>query len=488
MIYSRLRIGIAALACAILAACGAGDSPAPAAANQQKVVVSGAITGFGSVFVNGVRFDTSGASILKDGVAATQQGLRVGQIVHLKGRIGTDGRAFADQIQQCDDLEGPITAIDPIAQTFVVLAHTVHVTPETSFDESVGTSFAALTLGMQVEVSGMPAANGDIIATRIEARHPGGTRLEVLGMVAELDAVAHKFHIRNLVIDYSGASLQDFGSNPLANGQLVEVKGTALNPAGELLATRIELRDFDDEDGEFRREIEGLVTRYVSATDFDVAGRPVTTTSSTRFENGTAADLALNVKVEAEGSINDAGVLVATQIQFRRGHNAAVAGIVDAVSADASGFSGTLTVLGVTITVDSTTRIEDKSDLRIASFRLADLAPGDYVRVRGTETGPLMLTASRLERRRLETRSWLRGTVRNLAQPNLTVLGVPVVTTATTDFEDSTAAEFFATADGRVVNVRGTETSNTLLATDIELHEDGDHDDGDHDDDDADHD
>ena len=68
----------------------------------------------------------------------------------------------------------PITAIDAAAQTFVVLAHTVRVTPETSFDDSLGTSFAALTVGLEVEVSGMPAANGDIVATRIEARHAGG--------------------------------------------------------------------------------------------------------------------------------------------------------------------------------------------------------------------------------------------------------------------------------------------------------------------------
>jgi hypothetical protein len=480
MLYSRLRTGIAALACAILAACGAGDSPAPTGANQQKVVVSGAITGFGSVFVNGVRFDTSGASILKDGVATTQQGLRVGQIVHLKGRIDADGRAFADSIRQDDDLEGPITSIDAVAQTFVVLAHTVRVTAETSFDDSGATSFAALTVGMQVEVSGMPAANGDIVATRIETRQAGDSSLEVLGEVAGLDAVAHKFHIGNLVVDYSAASLRDFGSSALSNGQLVEVKGNALNPAGELVATRVELRNFEDGEGEFRREIEGLVTRYVSATDFDVAGRPVTTTSTTRFENGTVADLALNVKIEAEGEINTAGVLVATKIQFKRGHNAGVAGIVDAVSADASGFGGTLSVLGITITVDNNTRVEDKGDLDLESFRLADLHPGDYVRVRGSEAGPLMLTASRLERRRLESDSWVRGTVRDLAQPNLTVLGAQVVTTGTTVFQGTTATGFFANGSGLVVKAKGTETSNVLLAREIGL-EDSDDDDGDDD-------
>ena len=142
----------------------------------------------------------------------------------------------------------------------------------------------------------------------------------------------------------------------------------------------------------------------MSATDFDVAGRTVTTTATTRYENGTAADLALNVKVEAEGAIDAAGVLVATKIQFKRGNNAGLAGVVDNVTADSSGLGGTLTVLGVTITVDNNTRIEDKSDARLEILPPGRMCQvGDYVRVRGTENGALKLTASRLERRRVES-------------------------------------------------------------------------------------
>ena len=33
-------------------------------------------------------------------------------------------------------------------------------------------------------------------------------------------------------------------------------------------------------------EVEGLVTRFVTATDFDVAGQKVTTTASTVYVNG----------------------------------------------------------------------------------------------------------------------------------------------------------------------------------------------------------
>jgi Domain of unknown function (DUF5666) len=477
----HFKHALAAVAMAALAACGgAGTSTAPVAgSNQTPVVVSGAITGFGSVFVNGTRFDTSGASITQNGSPATQQALRVGQIVHIQGVMDdSTGLARAERVRQDNNLEGPITAIDAAAQTFVVLAQTVRVTAETSFDDSLGTSFAVLTVGLQVEVSGMPNAAGHIIATRIEKRGAGETALEIEGKVSALNTTTRKFNINALVVDYSAATLSDFGAAGIANDQIVEVKGSTVNAAGELIATRVERRNHEqhDRDGSFRREVEGLITRFVSATDFDVAGRKVTTTATTRYEGGTVADLALNTKVEAEGAIDANGVLVAVKIEFKRGHNAGVAGVVDAVAPGADGITGTVTVLGVTVTVDARTRVEDKGSTRIEMFRLSNLAVGDFIRVRGTETGPLQLSASRLERRRLESnnRSFVRGTARALARPNLTVLGVPVVTNASTQFEEVTADEFFATAAGRVVAAKGPETANSITAVEIEFE---DHDD-----------
>src|SRR5437588_10208100 len=72
---------------------------------------------------------------------------------------------------------------------------------------------------------------------------------------------------------------------------------------------------YQEEAGDDRdMEREGLITRFASATDFDVADKPVTTTSSTEYRNGTAADLALNVKVEVEGMLKSSNVLVASVV------------------------------------------------------------------------------------------------------------------------------------------------------------------------------
>jgi hypothetical protein len=232
------RTWLPALFCSLLAACGGGSS------DQTEVLATGAITGFGSVYVNGVHYETHGASISRDGIPAAQSELKVGQIVHIKGHVDPrNGHAVANWIRQHNNLEGPITAVDAVTQTFVVLAHTVKVTADTSFDDDLA-SFADLTVGLQVEVNGMPDAGGNLIATRVEKRRAGETTLEVVGKVADLDTATLRFKLGNLVVDYSGAQLRDFTRTGIANGLFVEVKGNALDAGGALVATVIELHDF----------------------------------------------------------------------------------------------------------------------------------------------------------------------------------------------------------------------------------------------------
>ena len=473
MRIASLRTLVPALFLTLLAACGGGGG-----AEQTEVVASGAITGFGSVYVNGVHYETNGTDISRDGRPAAQSELRVGQMVHIRGHIDPrNGHAVANWIRQHNNLEGPITAVDAVAQTFVVLAHTVKVTADTSLDDDIA-SFADLTVGLQVEVNGMPDADGNLIATRVEKRPAGQTTLEIVGKIAALDTAVQTFKLDDLVVKYSGAVLRDFTRTGIANDLFVEVKGDAVDAGGALVATSVELHDFEHLDSAFQREVEGLVTRFVSATDFDVSGHPVTTTPTTRYEGGTVADLALNVKVEAEGSIDANGVLVASKIEFKRRNGAGIAGLVQATTPDATGNGGTLTVMGVTITVDSRTRIEDRTSTRIEMFGVKDLAVGDYVEVRGQETAALKLSAARLERRPVRSEVWVRGTARDLAAPNFTALGVTVTTSASTAFEGATATEFFATAAGQLVKVKGTLLGTQLAASEVEFEDDEDE--GDH--------
>ena len=475
-----MKAAVTAVAVVGLAACGGGgsssDSTPQAAAQSVPVISSGAVTGFGSVFVNGVRFETSSATFTINGKPGTQADLRVGHVVTVHGHRDGAGHSTADRIDFDDLVKGPIDGVDAAAGTLVVMGQTVLTDADTSFDDNIsGASLAGLNPGDIVEVSGMRRADGDIQATRIEAK-PAGTVFEVTGIASAVDTAAHKLNVNALVVDYSAATVRDFPSGQPANGDLVEAKGSSVNAAGELVASSIERkRDADDAGAGMQVEIEGLITRFVSATDFDVAGKPVTTNSSTRFENGSAADLALNAKVEAEGQIDANGVLVATKVQFKRQGTARIEARVDAVDVAAN----KLVVLGIDVTVNANTRVEDQSDQHVPMFNLGSIVAGDFVEVRGAELPAESndVVASRLERRRPEEEVRLRGVVDTVSAPSLTILGVTIQTNARTDFENSSegsmsADEFFTDAVGRIVEAKGTVSGGVFTAREVEFEND----------------
>lgn len=463
-----------------LGACGGGGSEsagatAPPASLNTTVVSSGTVTGFGSVFVNGVRFDTSNTAFTINGRSGTQADLRVGHVVTVHGHRDGSGNSVADRIGFDDLAKGPVQSIDAARGQLVVLGQTVLTDAETSFDDNIPTaSLAGLVAGDIVEVSGMRRADGSIQATRIE-RKPAATAFEVTGIASAVDASTFKLHMNALVVDYSAAMVQNFPSGQPRNGDLIEAKGNALNASGELTATSIELKRADDDAAGTQEEVEGLITRLASSADFDVAGRRVTTNSSTRYENGAVGDLALNVKVEIEGQVDATGVLVAAKVQFKRQSSSRIEARVDSVDRA----TGKLVVLGIDVTVNNTTRLEDKSDLRLPNFNLGNLAPNDFVEVRGAElpADSNDVIATRLERRRAEDETRLRGVVDAVTRPSLTILGVTIQTDATTQFENAAgerigADAFFAGAAGQHVSAKGSVNGGVLAAREIELEND----------------
>jgi hypothetical protein len=469
--YGRIP---AALAASVIAACGGGgggDSEPVAGIDRGGVTIAqGPISGFGSVIVNGVRYSTSGATITVDDRPGTESELRVGYVVRIEGTVDVGGTTgTARSVSFNDELEGPVQSIDVAASRMVVLGQTVQVNANTSFDDSiVPRGLEGLQAGQRIEVSGLVGADGVIAATRIELKAAAAT-VEVKGTAQSVDTAARRFRISQLQVDYSGATLDGFASGQPANGDVVEAYGT-VNGAGVLVATRVERRSTSlSGSTNDRAEIEGLVTRFASAADFDVAGQRVTTTAATRYEAGSAANLALNVNVEVEGGFDASGRIVATEVEFRQEADIELAGPVDAVNAAGSSF----VMLGATVRTTTVTRFEDKSDADVEPFGLADLRVGDYVEVKAyRDAGGLVATL--LEREDAESTVELRGTATDVAPPDLRVGGIAATTGPQTEYRDNddvsiSAATFFAAAPGREVKVRGSLVNNVVLADEAEL-------------------
>jgi len=459
---------------AALTACGgsgsgSGDPTAGIDAGGSPVLAfaRGTISGFGSVIVNGVHYDTSGATISIDGSVGSESDLAVGQVVTVRGTIDDNGTTGdATEVSFEDLVEAPIESIDLAAGSFVALGQTVLVTADTTFEAGiVPAGLEGLAVGDVVEVSGFLDANGNIVATYIELEDRFD-EFEVTGLVQNLDTATSTFEINTLTVDYSAAMLEDFPGGAPENGQLVEAQGVALGANGELLATRVEFKGDDDFANGDNVEIEGFITRFVSASDFDVSGVAVSANGSTAYENGSAADLALNRKVEVEGEVNASGTLVARKIEFKLAGTLRVEGLVDDVAADS------LTVFGIDIMVTSTTELEDKSSMDIRNFDLSDVNVGDYVEIRAFDSGNA-LVATRLERDDFDGKVALRGFVETVNDPEFTILGVTIRTNAGTEFQDNdtaiSASSFFSQAQGRLVDAEGSPDNGGILADKAEL-------------------
>ena len=448
------------------------NNPPPTGGIGRTGIAMGPIATFGSVVVNGVRYDTDGASFTINGSPGTQDDLKVGQVVTISGSIddnGVDGTA--DDVNFDDNVKGPIQSIDIAMNRIVVLAQTVQITAETSFDDSISpASIDGLSVNDIIEVSGLVDANGVITATRIEPK-PAGTEFEVLGTVSGHDSGNMRFNITNLVVDYSGATLDNFPGGQINNDDFVEAKGTSLGAGGELIATRVELKNLLPQAGNGDHvEIQGFITRFASAQDFDVTGFPVTTNASTVYEGGTEADLGLNVKVEVDGDVNSNGVLVATKIDIRRAKAVRATALIDFVDAP----NNNLQLLGITVTVDEQTRLEDKSSADVRPLTINNLAAGDYIEVRGDEfpAGSGDIRATILERDDFDTETILQGFVESVGGSSFDILGVTIQTGAGTIFRDvddsvMSSTDFFnQLAPNSLVKAKGTEASDTLISAD----------------------
>lgn len=303
---ARLPGALAAASVALLvASCGGTDLAGVGSGGTGISVASyGSISGFGSVIVNGVHYDDS-AAVLADDDGTAPEALALGMVVEVRGEIDPTGLAgTAAGITVISEARGIVEGSS--ADGFTLLGLTVRITGSTVFE---GT--ASVGDGDYVEVYGLyDRSNGTLTASRIEPESPGAG-FKVRGSVAALDTAAKTFALGSLTVDYSGVDPAPAG---LADGAMVRVHASGAPTGGVLKATRIDLVAPLGLDDVSHAEVEGVVDRFVSLSDFSVGGIPVDAGDAT-FEGGTAADLALGRKVEVEGAVQS-GVLVATKIEF----------------------------------------------------------------------------------------------------------------------------------------------------------------------------
>lgn len=322
--------GLMALAFLVLSSCGSSVGDLAGGGTGGTGISTGAITGFGSVIMNGAHFQTDNAvapgfrtkKIVKGNVksdASDRDLFLVGMVVTIR-HSPNDNNAL--EIEYEPNLEGPIELKVPGASLIVVLGQYV-ILDNAAFFDSLGQ-------GNVVEVSGFVDNTGRIRATYAVVNPIAGGMYEVKGFISGLNAAANTFQLGPLpdgsgitvTVSYSPGAIQSLPSGP-ANGMHVQVMTADTQPvSGIITATNVQFfvarTDFPEN---AIADLDGLVTKLGSSSgsllSFDLEGKPVQTDDSTVFAGGTAADIQPNVRVQVHGK-EIGGTFSAAQIVFRR--------------------------------------------------------------------------------------------------------------------------------------------------------------------------
>ncbi len=492
MMLKRLLVAVL-LPLALLAGCGGGSgggdtgggsSGLTSPATTSSATSVGAISGFGSVIVNGIHWsDDASVDITLDDVKGTKDDLRVGMVGEVEGTMNDDGTGKANKIRFQNLVRGPVASVNTAAGSLVVLGQTVKVSGATVFDDVA--DLASIAPGDVVAVSGWfenldPTLTNDIVARRIERKNlPFNGELKVRGFVKGLDGTGRTFRINNLVVDFSNAQFSDTSAAALNDGFFVDVR-TDVMPAplgGTLIAETIKLADMKPAPAEGARvEVEGIITDFDPvAKTFKVGGIPVDASAID------VSGLANGMKVEVEGIFVN-GVLVLRadeEVEIELEADIKIEALVQ--STDVPG--NTITVLGKLVRITPTTQFkDDATDLR--TFGLADIQPNDAVRIRAFEDASGNIVAVKVIRRTELQKVVLQGRMdtKDPGTTSLTILGVMVQGGPNTQWELADvrvdAATWFAgTAINTIVKAAGSVSPGNVIdvtAGEVETEEDHD--------------
>jgi hypothetical protein len=479
----RVRPHVATTLCAAavltLPACGGSEPTRVAGGGSDGLGVvpdsaaSGVITGFGSVIVNGVRWDVSTADIAVNGVSNRRQDdLRVGMVVTVTGKrdaAATSGRAV--RIAFDNLLQGNVEATLAV-NSLRVAGQTVQVSSDTQF-EGVADA-ASLRLGDRVQVSGFRERAGVIRATWIGVL----STVNAIELTAPITAVGTgSIQAAGLTIDTRSAQLVDVPAGGLAVGQWVRIVLSGAPVAGNATATRVRVLSDSFVPSVINVQLQGLADE-VDAIEgtFEINDRPVRLTASTRFVDGTRANLADNVRVEVRGVVAG-GEVLAQEVRFLPDLlGASARGPVALVEAANSRFV-MFTSGGLEVRVNSDTLLIDSLNPS-AALSLGTLTAADDVLVLGrgspSGSGGGRIDARVVQRLLRGGEAGVDGEITAASGTRLAVLGVPVevsgAVTLNAAGQPITQAEFLAQATaGRSVRADGRFGGGVLTANVVRL-------------------
>jgi hypothetical protein len=420
------RAGLCGIALAtLLTACGGGGSSS-SDSSSPSIVTRGKITALGSIWVNGVEYETpNGGSYKNDDSSSTSANFKVGQVVSLRGTHSGRSGTTKDVTYEAE-LEGEADSKTTINQITVLIGDSTNKAEATLTGND-------LNIGSRYEVSGFWIDSTTIEATYIKNDDDGDSEDEIKGLVEAVNP-GIDLTVRSITFSYAGPTV-------VAVGDYVEVhfNGTTAN--------EVQLEDdyFDDMDDGEEVEIEGAVNLSTAGcppdADIMVADVCINLGSVEEWEDGLngAADLTSGLRVEVEGYYSAAGdYLVAEEVKGR--NQMRVFSTASDLGVDTFNLFGGV----IQVETSSSTQFDTVNNL------FSDIANSDILEVHGVRTGPTSMLALRVKEKSSigddehEVRAEVDLNGADSGSNGLTVMGI----TATLDAETKLKIEDVIVAPG----------------------------------------
>lgn len=446
---------------ALLTGCSGGSRTAGIEGTGDIMAAKGTVTAFGSVWVNGVRFDTTDAVIIVDSEASSEEAIMPGMVVEIEATVDEAGVAHAQTVVADALLQGPITHLNTMTLPYSemqVLGQTVIIPEEVVW---AGVERGGLTVGLNVRVSGLVRNDGSILATRIDSSS-AARQLETEGVISAVDEQQYRLTLGSLEVDYSVAEFINGTIDDLALGQRVSVQGQQpADTAAAFAAAQIRFENPGPEKSTGSAVAwEGLIEAYNPAGLFELNDL-VVDASAARVERGSANQLGNGVRVTVYGEMNTQGVLVAETVKLLLPNETRFATVVEKVDAGAQ----KVTLLSTTFSSDALTAFEDLSPGQNRKLGLSDIASGDAVEVFGRYINNEWVATRIRKLNNNQSASSFRGPVGEIvSESEFYVMGVLV------DASEAVGADLVAElAPGDQVSVEGLQTGRqAVMATHIE--------------------
>ncbi len=454
----------AAMVGLVLAGCGGGVGSG--GTGMASGLAQGTVSGFGSVLVDGDRYDDSAIATF----AETAPGVSVQTVAKMGERVEVEAeRGLARRLRVEAAALGAVEGV--VADGFTVLGQTVRVNADAA--RGPVTQFAGGYLGLAsvqpgdiVEVHAFVRrmAGGYLLqATRVERRTAAPLFVKASGLVSGLDAAG--FQLGGLRVLTGGATLLP-ASSVLAEGQRVSVLAPAASlvvepgaaPVVRAAQVRVAVLGRAGDDVALSGVI-GLIDG--AAQRFDLGGTAVDASAATVRPSGTV--LADGLYVLARGTLQADGTLRAATVRVRDGRSeaeAALKGTVIGLDPATLRFQ----VRGVPV---------DASTAQIEGCPGGVPAEGSFVELEG-RLGPTGVIAKSVHCEDAPADAVIerKGTVGSVdAAARRFVLGLAGGSSVTVGWSDITYFEGVAASGlaGQAVEVEGRLVEGVLQARKIEL-------------------